>query len=363
MIYIAWFIFFFTITGFLVAAANFIFRPVLPKGNLLSNELVSVLIPARNEESNIGNILNDLLYQDYKNIEILVFNDLSTDRTANIVMSYMKQDSRIRLFNSDGLPDGWLGKNYACYSLANNAKGEYFLFLDADVRISNGIIVNAISFAMQHELGLISIFPRQIIKTTGEKLTIPVMNYILLSLLPLILVRKSRRASFAAANGQFMFFSSLVYKLFGPHEVMKNNKVEDITISRFLKTKNIKVACLVGDNTIQCRMYSGFNEAVNGFSKNVTAFFGNSFIVALLFWLVTTFGFLFVLFAMPFVFFVSYIIAYFASRILTSVVSKQNVWDNILYVIPQQFSCGVFIYKAFINKFMKGYQWKERNIS
>ena len=356
MIYIACFICFFTMAGFLVAAVNFIFRPALPKGKLSSNDFVSVLIPARNEENNIGNILNDLLHQDYKNIEILVFNDQSTDRTADIVITHAKQDPRIKLISSDGLPDGWLGKNFACYSLANNAKGAYFLFLDADVRISNDIIINAISYSARYELGLVSIFPRQIIRTTGEKVTVPVMNYILLSLLPLILVRKSKRASFAAANGQFMFFNSIVYKLFDPHEIMKHNKVEDIAISRFLKTKNIKVACLVGDHTIQCRMYKGFHEAVNGFSKNVTAFFGNSFMVALLFWLVTTFGFLFVLFAMPFVFFVSYIIVYFATRILTSVVSKQNVVDNILFVIPQQFSCGMFIYKAFINKFMKGYQ-------
>src|ERR1035437_3764797 len=242
MIYIACFIFFFTIAGFLVAAANFIFRPVLPKGKLLFDDLVSILIPARNEENNIGNILDDLLHQDYKNIEILVFNDQSTDRTANIVMTYAKQDPRITLINSGGLPDGWLGKNYACYSLAKNAKGVYFLFLDADVRISNDIIIRSISYATQYELGLFSIFHRQIIKTIGEKATVPVMNYILLSLLPLILVRKSKRASFAAANGQFMFFNSIVYKLFDPHEIMKHNKVEDIAISRFLKMKNIKVA-------------------------------------------------------------------------------------------------------------------------
>jgi hypothetical protein len=109
-------------------------------------------------------------------------------------------------------------------------------------------------------------------------------------------------------------------------------------------------------------MYQGFNDAVNGFSKNVTAFFGNSFIVALLFWLTTTFGFLFVLFAFPYAFFVSYIIVYFATRIFTSMVSKQNIFDNLLYLIPQQISCGLFIYKAFINKFMKDYQWKGRSI-
>jgi hypothetical protein len=188
------------------------------------------------------------------------------------------------------------------------------------------------------------------------------MNYILLSLLPLVLVRKSKLPSYAAANGQFMLFNTEKYRLMTPHELMKNNKVEDIAIARFFKEQKVKIACLVGDDTIQCRMYQGFNDAVDGFSKNVTAFFGNSFIVALLFWFTTTFGFIFVLLAFPWPFFISYIIVYFATRIFTSMVSKQNVFDNLLYLIPQQISCGVFIYKAFINKFIKDYQWKGRSI-
>ncbi len=362
MIYIAWFIFIFTIVQFLVVAANIIFEPKLPKRRINYENLVSVLIPARNEEKNIVNILNDLLHQDYRNIEVIVFNDQSNDRTAEIVMEYATTDHRIKLINSDSLPNGWLGKNHACYSLAKHANGDYLLFLDADVRISNDIVINAISFAEHYKLGLLSIFPKQIIKTLGEKVTVPMMNYILLSLLPLILVRKSKFPSFAAANGQFMLFNSAIYKSISPHERMKNNKVEDIAIAQFFKKKNIRIACLVGDDTIQCRMYNGFKDAVNGFSKNVTAFFSNSFIVSLLFWLTTTFGFLFVLFALPFMFSVSYVFVYLTTRIFTSMVSKQNIFDNILYLIPLQISCGLFIYKAFINKFIKGYQWKGRSI-
>jgi glycosyltransferase involved in cell wall biosynthesis len=363
MFYIACFVFFFTIAGFLVAFTNLVFKPVLPETDQSFTALVSVLIPARNEEKNIGNILGDLLHQSYENIEIIVFNDQSTDRTSEIVMACAQKDRRIRLIHSDGLPNGWLGKNHACYSLANIANGAYFLFLDADVRVNKDIILKAISFSQKYELSLVSIFPKQIIKSLGEKLTVPVMNYILLSLLPLILVRKSKQPSFAAANGQFMFFQAEIYQSMTPHEIMKNNKVEDIAIARLYKNTNLRMACLVGDDTIQCRMYNGYGEAVNGFSKNVTAFFGNSFIVALLFWFTTTFGFLFVLFALPFAFFVCYIIVYFATRIFTSMVSKQNIFENILYLIPQQISCGVFIYQAFVNKFSKGYQWKERSIS
>jgi glycosyltransferase involved in cell wall biosynthesis len=347
----------------LIVVVNVIFEPKLPKRHINYNRLVSILIPARNEEKNISNILNDVCHQDYRNIEVIVFNDQSSDRTAEIVMKYATLDNRIILINSDGIPDGWLGKNYACFSLSKSATGDYFLFLDADVRISNDIVINTISYSEYYKLGLLSIFPKQIIKSLGEKITVPNMNYILLSLLPLILVRKSKFPSFAAANGQFMLFNSRKYKLLAPHERMKHDKVEDIAIARFFKKKKIRIACLVGDKTIRCRMYKGFNDAVNGFSKNVIAFFGNSFILSLLFWLTTTFGFLVVLFVLPFTFFMLYISVYLLTRIFVYFVSKQKVLDSLLYFIPQQISCGLFIYKAFVNKFISGYQWKGRSIN
>jgi glycosyltransferase involved in cell wall biosynthesis len=363
MITIAYFIFLFTIVQFLIATVNVIFKPKLPKRYNPYKGLVSVLIPARNEEENIGIILNDLLQQDYKNIEIIVFNDQSSDQTAEIVEKFATLDARIKLIHSEGLPAIWLGKNYACYSLSKIAKGEYFLFLDADVRLSNDIIINSISYAQRYQLGLLSIFPKQIITSPGEKITVPNMNYILLSLLPLILVRKSKFHALAAANGQFMLFNAVVYRSLPPHEKMKDNKVEDIAIARFLKKEKHRIACLVGDETIRCRMYTGFKDAVNGFSKNVTAFFGDSLILSLLFWLTTTFGFLIELFFLPVNFFVFYIIVYLFTRIFISWVSEQKVLDNILYFFPQQLACGLFIYKALINKYNKNYQWKGRSIA
>ncbi len=362
MLYIAWFVILFTLLQLLIAFVNLIFRSKLPKGNLPEKPLVSVLIPARDEEKNIGNILNDILQQDYHEIEVIVFNDLSSDRTAEIVKEYALSDSRISLINSDQLPEGWLGKNWACHSLSEAAKGEYLLFLDADVRVGNGLIVNAVSYAKHFRLAMISIFPKQIIKTFGEKITVPNMNYILLSLLPLILVRKLGFSSLAAANGQFMLFNSKIYRTYRLHEKMKSKRVEDIEIARYLKNRKEKIACLVGDSSIQCRMYSGFEEAVNGFSKNVCTFFGNSVIIATLFWLITTFGFLVVLIELPLLFFSGFMVAFILARIIISIMSEQSIKDNLLFLIPQQISCGLFIYKAFINKNIKSYQWKGRKI-
>ena len=362
MIYIAYFVLAFTSLQLLVSIANLLFRERLRNRKIKDNPLVSVLIPARNEEGNIGNILRDLQLQDYKNIEIIIFNDQSDDKTAQIVLQFAKSDKRIKLINSEGLPQGWLGKNFACHKLSQYAKGDFLLFIDADVRVSGGIITNSLAFIERHRLALISIFPRQIISTFGEKITVPNMNYILLSLLPLVLVRKLPFPSMAAANGQFMMFNSKLYKSIYPHELMKGNKVEDIETARFFKKKKIHIACLTGDKTIMCRMYPGFSEAINGFSKNVTAFFGNSLLLSLLFWITTTIGFIPVLSAMPAIVFTIYISAYLTTRIFISVTSEQNLFWNLLLFIPQQISCGLFVYKAFTNRIFKDYQWKGRNI-
>ncbi len=363
MIYLACFIFAFSVIQLLVALSNLLFNEKLEQANCNFEGLVSVLIPARNEEKNIGNLLSDLQKQDYVNIEIIVFDDQSTDNTANIVNEFTANDKRIKLIQAVSLPEGWLGKNYGCYNLAKQAKGEYILFLDADVRIQNNVILDAIALAEKQKLGLLSIFPQQQMLSMGERLTVPNMNYILLSLLPLGLVLKSKLPSLAAANGQFMLFNSKVYTEMNPHEKFKNNKVEDIEIARYFKKQSIAVACLNGNNSISCRMYSGFGEAVNGFSKNVIIFFGNSYFAASMFWLVTSVGFIPIFVSLGNAMLIFYLFIVILTRIIISFVSKQNVLLNCLFILPQQMTIGLFIYKAIENKFKKQFEWKGRNIS
>lgn len=362
MLYLAYFIFIFTLLQLIVALVNTIYIQQPKSGICDFNGLVSVLIPARNEENNIANLLSDLQNQDYQNIEIIIFNDLSTDRTEEIVTQIAQTDTRIRIVNSDGLPQGWLGKNYACHSLSTIAKGQYLLFLDADVRVKDGIIANYIARAEKHNTGLLSIFPKQKMVSPGEYLTVPVMNYILLTLLPLVLVLKSKFASMAAANGQFMLFKRTKYLETLPHKKFRSNKVEDIEIARYFKQKDIPVICTLGDDTIECRMYHGFDEAVNGFSKNVVSFFGNSFWAAFLFWAVTTFGFLVIFSELSTALGCIFLTIVLATRVIVSFISKQNIFLNLILLVAQQFILGFLIYKALIYKFNKQLKWKGRNI-
>ena len=270
---------------------NFLFRQKILNTETQNSELISVLIPARNEEANIGTLLGALHKIKNDNIEIIVCNDHSTDGTAEITRKYFEKDYRIQLIHSEFLPNGWLGKNHACYKLAQHSKGNYLLFVDADVKLFGNIVDDAVLYLKKYKLGLLSFFPRQIQITIGEKLTVPLMNYILLTLLPLILVRVSPFKSHAAANGQFMLFDAEIYKKLQPHQQFKESAVEDIAISRFYKQQKIKTACLTGEKRIQCRMYTSYKEALNGFSKNIFMFFGNVPVLAFLFWACATLGF------------------------------------------------------------------------
>lgn len=363
MVVLAWSVLMLTLVQFGVALVNLLFRPWLLRLLPENQPLVSVLIPARNEELTIGSVLGDLSQQPYKNLEIIVFDDLSEDKTAEIVLTAAAADPRIRLVTSTVLPEGWTGKNFACHSLGMAAHGVYLLFLDADVRMEGLLIGNLVASAKKWGTGLITIFPQQMMVTMGEKLTVPVMNYILVSLLPLILVRKSPWPSLSAANGQCMFFGGNIYRKIRPHERVRRQRVEDISIARMLKIEGVRVACLLGDERIRCRMYTGFGEAVSGFSRSVAAFFGNSLGMASLFWLLTTWGFIPVILAMNLSVVLTYLLLYSVTRIILSFVSRQSIRTNLILLFPQQLSMGMFIFRAYLQHHKRSFEWKGRKVS
>ena len=140
-------------------------------------------------------------------------------------------------------------------------------------------------------------------------------------------------------------------------------RLRDIAISRYLKRQGLKIACFAADGSVYCRMYQGFGEAINGFAKNVTHFFGNSFVLAILIWLITTFGFIPVLLLLPVYWVVLYVVIVLVIRIAVSITSGQSIIKNLIFLISQQFAFLLFIYKAFVNKQNKQMIWKDRNIS
>ena len=124
-----------------IEVSNFItLRRVYHGSILISEPMVSVLIPARNEELNIRECVVSVLSQDYDNYELLVLDDNSEDKTHDILISIMEETKKLKVLRGAELPAGWAGKNWACHQLSEAANGELLLFIDADTRMKNGCI-------------------------------------------------------------------------------------------------------------------------------------------------------------------------------------------------------------------------------
>ena len=363
MLYLAIAIWIFMGTRLLIAAGNILTRQWLPFGQTGNNPKVSILIPARNEAHNIGKLLDSIQKQNHTNWEVLVYDDLSEDETASIVYAFHKKDARIRLIEGQPLPSGWLGKNHACHRLSKNAHGEFFLFLDADVILNPQLINNALAHMEKHRLDLLSVFSQQIMESWGERVSVPIMNWVLVSLLPLILTRASRLPAFAAANGQHMLFKANVYKQYGFHERFKNEAVEDIVIARYMKEQKLRIHTVLSKGQIKCRMYGGLKDALQGFSKNILAFFGNNALLAVTIVLITGPGVIPVWLSMSNIAAIVYLLSALLLRILVSAASRQHIFWNMLTAPLQQIIFSVMVANAIYNRSKKRNLWKGRTLN
>lgn len=352
-----------TFLRFLVAMVNMLSRPYLPvpPGEYGHLPTLSVLIPVRNEEKNIGTLLGTLAVLPYPDAEIIVYDDGSTDGSELIIEGYSRIDSRVRYLRGSDLPEGWTGKNRSCHNLAAEARGEYLLFLDADVIVGNDLLRNAVFYSMKHNLALLSMFPGQVMKTTGEKIVVPFMFRILLSLLPLLLIRRCPWTSFSAANGQMMLFRGDTYREHLFHERVRDKMAEDIEIMREVKKLRLKGDTVVGRKEIRCRMYRSYMEGVNGFSRNIFSMFGNSRIFFLLFSLTGLAGWIVLLF-LPWYFLLSYIIMVISLNAMIAVTSRQKMTDNLRWLLPGIAAFYHIAGTAVTRSAGRSYEWKGRKV-
>lgn len=328
--------------------------------NHYKNNLVSILIPARNEEKNITECVNRCLNQNYPNKEIVVLDDNSTDNTYSLLTSF---GDKIKILKGKELPGGWLGKNWACQQLSEVARGEYLLFIDADVRLETNAVTSAINEMGKSDVVMLSVFPTQIIKTISEWLVVPLMNWLLLSFLPLAFVYKSKHKSFVAANGQFILWNKKSYSEIGGHYSVKDKPVEDMEFARICKSRGFKIKTLLGDDLIECRMYSNLKDAINGFSKNFFPGFNINPVTFLTFTTIISFALLYPIFMINNISYSLPLISMIVlSRIFISIISKQNLLINVLLHPVQMifvFFIGIIsVYKTYTGKLL----WKERKL-
>lgn len=352
----------FLVIRFSVTVFNFISNPKLPRSVKHYHDLVSILIPARNEEENIIQLLTSIKNQDYLNFEVIVLDDHSTDSTYALVEDFAKLNLQFRIIKGQELPKDWLGKNFACHQLAQLANGKYFLFLDADEKVERSFINSLINRFETRELALLSIFTNQIMVSIGEKLTVPLMHFILLNLLPLRLVRLSSNPAFAAASGQCMFFNARNYLENNWHERVKNQVVEDVEILKLVKQEKYNAEALLGNGLIYCRMYTNLSESLQGFSKNLLAGFGNNIIILLFYQLLVVIGPVILLFNYSFTLLALPLTLIFLSRIMISYLSGQNVLINLILHPLQMFFFFIISLISIIKYIFKIGTWKGRQI-
>ena len=234
---------------------------------------ISVLIPARNEEQRIEPCLETLVRSQYPDFEILVLDDHSSDGTAGLVRQRFKGDPRVRLLCGKDLPKGWTGKAWACHQLAQEAKGAFLVFVDADTRFSDNTLSQAVHCALKEKADLLSLWPYLEAKSWSEHLVIPFVHLFILLFLPHWM--GGRSASLGAANGQFLLFRREAYEKIGGHTSVAGHLVEDIALARQLRASGFQVLNRDGTNPghavalVRCRMYDNFRDLWQGFTKNL----------------------------------------------------------------------------------------------
>lgn len=233
--------------------------------------LVSIIVPARNEEANIGPCLASLMKQDYPNFEIIVLDDNSEDATAAVVRRLSEGDSRVHLIDGEPLPAGWAGKPHACWQAARQARGEWLLFTDADTVHSPDMLRRTLALALETRVALLSGFPRQLTEPLSQKIAIPMIYFIILSWAPLWWLHRSPRPVASVAIGQFLLFSAKAYRGIGGHEAVKNRITEDLYLGAEIAKNGGRHLAVDLSDLVSCRMYGSASAVWNGLTRAIYA--------------------------------------------------------------------------------------------
>jgi glycosyltransferase involved in cell wall biosynthesis len=235
---------------------------------------VTAIVPARNEEAVIAASIESLACQAEIG-EILVVDDQSTDGTANLVRVLMNKIPRLRLLESDELPGGWVGKNHALWIGAQQAKGKWLLFTDADAEHKPNSAAKALEIARENDAALVSFSPEQITGNWYEK-----------ALIPFIYLRLSKHFSYenvndpnsraAAANGQFLMIRRDVYDAIGGHVSVAGEILEDVALATKVKSAGNRIWFGSGKGVVRVRMYRSFDAMWEGWKKNLYRLMGGT---------------------------------------------------------------------------------------
>ena len=259
-------------------ATNLLVLPRLSRAPLPEGPMppVSILVPARDEERAVAEAVRSLLAQDYPAFEVVAVDDRSTDRTGEILRDLAVSNPRLRVIRGEEPPPGWLGKPHALWQAARAARGEIFLFVDADVRYHPPALREAVGFLEARELDFLALFPRLEAFGFWENV---LMAYLPVSVFfgPGWLAQSSRTRWIAAGGGAGNLVRRRTYEAVGGHAALKDSVIDDIRLARTIKRAGFPVALARAEDRLAVRMYRGFREVWDGFTKNIAYGFTGAF--------------------------------------------------------------------------------------
>jgi chlorobactene glucosyltransferase len=252
--------------------------------------LVSVIIPARDEEKNIERTVVAFLSQTYRNFELIVVDDRSSDSTGSILQRMAAIDARLKVIHGEEPPEGWLGKPWALHQGSRRASGEILVFADADIIYSPRAIARAVAAMQRSGVPMITLLPNFEMDTFWEKVAIPQLAVMVFSFSPMWLANRTRIVLFSIGGGSGNLIRREDYDAIGGHEALKDAVVDDIGLARLVRRQGRRSVAFRADDAVFVHMYHGVREIIRGFTKNLFAVLGRSY-----FWIivVTVFGIIF----------------------------------------------------------------------
>ncbi|HET9095271.1 MAG TPA: glycosyltransferase family 2 protein [Candidatus Baltobacteraceae bacterium] len=264
-----------------IAAAGFVSRSIAvtlrsteqiePVGPVDGLPFLSIIVPARNEERQIENCVRSLLSQEYEDFEVVVVNDRSTDRTAEILERIAREEPRLRMVQGDELPEGWVGKPWALAQGMRAAGGSWLLYTDADTEHHAYACASAMRYTLAKSAQFLSLLPTQRFETPAERVILPTILWMIaFGIGSLDAINDPKRLDAAIFNGQYLLCERAAFETLGGHERVRASVAEDYDLARIVKRDGRFRSMLVGANDlVYTRMYRSFREIWDGFSKNL----------------------------------------------------------------------------------------------
>jgi hypothetical protein len=231
---------------------------------------VAVLVPARDEERNIGACIASVLANEGVTLDVFVLDDASQDRTAEIVREMAVHDARVHLVQTQSLPAGWNGKQRACWLLAQQASAPLLLFLDADVRLAPDTIARCAAEMQATGVALLSGFPRQITVGWMEQMLLPLVHFVLLGFLPIAQMRRSTGTAYSAGCGQFFLAERGAYFASGGHSAIRETRHDGLRLPQAFRRHGSRTDIVDLTELAAVRMYESASAVWMGLAKNAT---------------------------------------------------------------------------------------------